>query len=57
MRKDALAALVLLVASEDHRLYLEAERLAKAEHRGLWRDEQPEPPWQWRRERRSPKSS
>ena len=31
LKKDALAALVLLVASEDHRLYLEAERLAKAE--------------------------
>ena len=42
---------------EDRRLYLEAERLAKAEHRGLWHDAQPEPPWQWRRERRSPKNS
>ena len=42
---------------EDRKLYLEAERLAKAERRGLWRDEQPEPPWQWRRERRSPKNS
>ena len=42
---------------EDRKLYLEAERLAKAERRGLWRDEQPEPPWQWRRERRTPKNS
>ena len=41
---------------EDRKLYLEAERLAKAERRGLWRDEQPEPPWQWRRERRTPRS-
>ena len=41
----------------DRKLYLEAERLAKAERRGLWRDEQQEPPWQWRRERRSPKNS
>ena len=41
---------------EDRKLYLEAERLAKAEHRGLWRDRDPEPPWQWRRERRSPKN-
>ena len=41
----------------DRKLYLEAERLAKAERRGLWRDEQQEPPWQWRRERRTPRSS
>ena len=41
---------------EDRKLYLEAERLAKAERRGLWHDEQPEPPWQWRREKRSSKS-
>ena len=41
---------------EDRKLNLEAERLAKAERRGLWRDEQPEPPWQWRRERRTPRS-
>ena len=38
---------------EDRRLYLEAQRLAKAERRGLWLDDQPEPPWQWRREKRS----
>lgn len=38
---------------EDRNLYLEAERHAKAERRGLWRDEQPEPPWQWRRDKRS----
>lgn len=38
---------------EDRKLYLEAQRLAKAERRGLWLDDQPEPPWQWRRETRS----
>ena len=38
---------------EDRKLYLEAERLAKAAHRGLWHDAQPEPPWQWRRELRA----
>lgn len=38
---------------EDRKRYLDAERLAKAQHRGLWRDEQPEPPWQWRRDKRS----
>jgi endonuclease YncB( thermonuclease family) len=37
----------------DRKRYLAAERLAKAEHRGLWRDRQPEPPWQWRRELRA----
>ena len=36
----------------DRRLYLEAEQQAREERRGLWRDAAPEPPWQWRRERR-----
>ena len=40
---------------EDRKLYLEAERQAKSERRGLWRDNDPEPPWQWRHERRPPK--
>lgn len=40
---------------EDQRLYLEAERQAKSERRGLWRDNDPEPPWQWRHDRRPPK--
>jgi len=31
----------------------EAEQQAKAQRRGLWRDADPEPPWEWRRERRS----
>ena len=52
MKKDALVALVLLVAYEDHSLCLEAEGLAKAECRGLGYDEQPEPPWQRSRESR-----
>jgi endonuclease YncB( thermonuclease family) len=34
----------------DRELYLQAEQEAKNERRGLWRDAQPEPPWQWRRE-------
>jgi endonuclease YncB( thermonuclease family) len=38
--------------AEDRKLYLEAEREAKSERRGLWRDTDPEPPWQWRRELR-----
>ena len=40
---------------EDRKLYLEAERQAKSERRGLWRDNDPEPPWQWRHDRRPPK--
>ena len=40
---------------EDRRLYLDAEREAKSERRGLWSDADPEPPWQWRHERRPPK--
>ncbi len=36
----------------DRALYLEVEQEARSGHRGLWRDEQPEPPWQWRRESR-----
>ena len=42
--------------AEDRKLYLEAEQQAKIEHRGLWHDSNPEPPWQWRRERRSPRN-
>lgn len=39
----------------DRKLYLQAERQAQDERRGLWRDNDPEPPWQWRHERRPPK--
>lgn len=38
---------------EDRRLYLQAERQAKSEHRGLWGDNDPEPPWEWRKEKRA----
>ena len=38
---------------EDRRLYLEVEQQAKSEHAGLWRDTHPEPPWQWRKEKRA----
>jgi endonuclease YncB( thermonuclease family) len=40
----------------DRKLYLEAERQAQDAHRGLWRDADPEPPWQWRRELREHRS-
>lgn len=37
----------------DRKRYLEAEQQAKEERRGLWRDSDPEPPWQWRRDKRA----
>lgn len=37
----------------DRKRYLEAEQQAKEERRGLWHDRDPEPPWAWRKERRS----
>ena len=37
----------------DRRLYLEVEQQAKSRHAGLWLDANPEPPWQWRKDRRS----
>jgi len=33
----------------ERRLFVEAERLARSELRGLWRDGTPMPPWEWRR--------
>ncbi len=42
---------------EDRKLYLDAERQARSERRGLWRDREPEPPWEWRRERRTARNS
>ena len=35
--------------------YREDERAARAEKKGLWRNENPEPPWQFRREHKMPK--
>ncbi|HEX5806561.1 MAG TPA: thermonuclease family protein [Macromonas sp.] len=37
--------------------YYEEERSAQAMHRGLWADPAPEPPWEWRRARRTRSSS
>lgn len=37
----------------DRKRYLDAQQEARDERRGLWRDLTPEPPWQWRRDRRS----
>ena len=37
--------------SADRVLYENAERKAREERLGLWRDPHPVPPWEWRRER------
>ncbi len=39
-------------SAADRSLYDAAERDARAGRRGLWRDAQPVPPWEWRKERR-----
>ena len=36
----------------DRRGYEQAEQAAQAKRVGLWRDKDPTPPWDWRRERR-----
>lgn len=39
------------MSARDQRLFLEAEKGARAEGRGLWRDTSPTPPWEWRHRR------
>ena len=34
---------------EDRRLYANAETQARNERLGLWRENNPKPPWEWRR--------
>ncbi len=36
-------------STEDQRLYAEAEIKARSERLGLWRENNPIPPWEWRR--------
>ena len=33
----------------DRQRYADAEKAARAAHRGLWSDPEPIPPWEWRR--------
>jgi len=40
-------------SSEDQRLYAEAENKARDERLGLWRENNPSPPWEFRRLQRS----
>lgn len=37
---------------DDRTAYAQAEEQARLEHRGLWRDQAPTPPWNWRREQK-----
>ena len=41
-------------STDDQRLYEAAEDAAKAGKRGLWRDDGPVPPWEFRRAKRAP---
>jgi endonuclease YncB( thermonuclease family) len=41
------------LSAEDRKLYLEGERQAKSQRAGLWHDGHPEPPWEWRKEKRA----
>lgn len=40
------------LSAEDRQLYAEAESKAKAKRTGLWAAENPEAPWQWRKDKR-----
>jgi endonuclease YncB( thermonuclease family) len=41
-------------APDDRHAYAEAEAAARAEQRGLWRDAEPQPPWDFREQKRAP---
>ena len=41
----------------DRRLYAESEQAARNEHRGIWQDPNPTPPWEWRRAKAAPQKS
>jgi len=40
---------------DDEERLREAERAARAARKGLWQDRSPEPPWQWRKQGRTPR--
>ncbi|MBQ8829729.1 MAG: thermonuclease family protein [Burkholderiaceae bacterium] len=40
------------VAPSDRQKYIEAEEMARKEGKGLWSQNNPMPPWEWRRENR-----
>jgi endonuclease YncB( thermonuclease family) len=37
------------LSPENQKLYVQAEDVARANKKGLWQDENPMPPWEWRR--------
>jgi endonuclease YncB( thermonuclease family) len=41
------------LSAEDRKRYLAVEQQAKSQRAGLWLDTHPEPPWEWRKEKRA----
>jgi endonuclease YncB( thermonuclease family) len=39
------------LSPENRKLYAQAGDEARANKKGLWRDKNPMPPWEWRRQR------
>jgi endonuclease YncB( thermonuclease family) len=39
------------LSGEEQRLYADSEQAARNEHRGIWQDPSPTPPWEWRQAR------
>jgi endonuclease YncB( thermonuclease family) len=36
------------LSEQERRLYMDSEQAARSEHRGIWQDSSPIPPWEWR---------
>jgi endonuclease YncB( thermonuclease family) len=41
------------LSAADRKLYREVEQQARSQRAGLWHDAHPEPPWEWRKEKRA----
>jgi endonuclease YncB( thermonuclease family) len=45
------------LSGADRRIYADSEQAARSEHRGIWRDASPIPPWEWRQAKASKPST
>jgi endonuclease YncB( thermonuclease family) len=45
------------LSEADRRLYADSEQAARSEHRGIWQNPSPTPPWEWRQAKDVPKPS